>query len=84
MKVIYTKHAKQDYEYWVKNQPKVIERIDKLISEIKKSPFNGIGKPEPLRFEKSDYWSRRINREHRLVYRVEGNDLYIVQCRYHY
>ena len=84
MEVVYSKLAKQDKSYWQKNDPKIIKRIDNLIEAIKKNPHQGIGKPEPLRFNKSGYWSRRINREHRLVYKVHQNILYIVQCRYHH
>ena len=84
MEVIYTLGAKEDREYWEKTRPSFIRRIDKLIEDIKKNPFSGLGKPEPLRFEKSGYWSRRINQEHRLIYKISNNTLYIAQCRYHY
>jgi toxin YoeB len=84
MQVIYTLGAQEDRAHWEKTRPKFIERIDQLIEDIKKNPFSGIGKPEPLRFEKSGYWSRRINQEHRLVYKISGEILYIAQCRYHY
>lgn len=81
---IYTSQAKEDLHYWHKHDPKIAARIEQLIDDIKKHPFSGIGKPEPLRFEKKEYWSRRINREHRLVYKVFRDKLYIAQCRYHY
>ena len=84
MEIIYAKRALEDREYWVKNNPKLLARIDQLIASILKTPFSGIGKPEPLRFEKTGYWSRRINQEHRLVYKIAKNKLYIAQCRYHY
>jgi toxin YoeB len=84
MKPIYTKQAKEDWSYWKKNDPRMLKRIEKLIADIQVCPFAGIGKPERLRFEKSGYWSRRINHEHRLVYKVVGKQIYIAQCRYHY
>jgi toxin YoeB len=84
MDVIYTKHALEDREYWIRTDSSIIKRIDKLIADIKTHPFSGIGKPEPLKFEKQGYWSRRINQEHRLVYKVVDKTIYIAQCRYHY
>ena len=84
MKIIYTKGATEDRAYWQKNRPKLLQRLDALIADIQKHPFSGLGKPEPLRFEKSGYWSRRINQVHRLVYKIHDNTLYIAQCRYHY
>lgn len=84
MKIIYTKKAQEDREYWEENNPKLVTRIDELIKDIKAHPFTGIGKPEPLKFDHAGYWSRRINLEHRLVYKVHAGILYIAQCRYHY
>lgn len=84
MEVIYTQRAKEDREYWNKTNPSIIKRIDKLIADIKTHPFSGIGKPEALKFEKLGYWSRRINHEHRLVYKTVDKIIYIAQCRYHY
>jgi toxin YoeB len=84
MEIIYSTHAKEDIEYWQKNNPTIIKKIDKLIENIQSHPFRGIGKPEPLKFNKSGYWSRRITQEHRLVYKVFDKKLYIAQCRYHY
>ena len=84
MKIIYTKNATEDRAYWEKHRPKLMQRIDALIVDIQKHPFSDLGKPEALRFEKSGYWARRINQEHRLVYKVHGHTLYIAQCRYHY
>lgn len=84
MQPIYSTQAQDDRIYWEKHDPKIIKRIEQLIADIKKRPFQGIGKPEPLRFKKSGYWSRRINREHRLVYKVVDHQIYIAQCRYHY
>ncbi|HLB41694.1 MAG TPA: Txe/YoeB family addiction module toxin [Gammaproteobacteria bacterium] len=84
MQVIYTAKAKEDRAYWEKYNPKIVKRIDQLLVDIKKHPFSGIGKPELLKFEKSGYWSRRINHEHRLIYKVVNQYIYIAQCRYHY
>jgi len=84
MKVIFSTNAKADLEYWKNQNPKVISRIEKLIADIKLHPFTGIGKPEPLRFQQTGYWSRRIDQQHRLVYKIADKILYIVQCRYHY
>lgn len=84
MDIIYTTHAKEDYDYWKKHDPKMLLRIHKLLEAIQDDPFHGIGKPEPLRFNRSGYWSRRIDRNHRLVYKIVNQTLYIAQCRYHY
>jgi toxin YoeB len=84
VEVIYTSRASEDLQYWTKNNPKLLTKINQLIAAIQTDPLTGIGKPEALRFEKTGYWSRRINQEHRLVYKVVKNKLYIAQCRYHY
>lgn len=80
----FSSQALEDIAWWRKADPEVAARIDALIADIRRSPFSGIGKPEPLRHEWRGYWSRRITREHRLVYRVEAGRLYILQARYHY
>jgi len=77
-------NAWDDYLYWQQTDKKILKRINLLIKDVKRQPFNGIGDPEPLKHNWTGYWSRRINREHRLVYRVEGENLAIAQCRYHY
>lgn len=84
MDLYFTRPAWEDYIYWQQNDFKLLERINELIKDIQHHPFTGIGKPEPLKFELKGYWSRRINQEHRLVYKVENKIVYIVQCRYHY
>lgn len=84
MKIIYTTTAKEDLLYWKKNNPKMVIRIEKLLNDIQMHPFKGLGKPEALRFEKSGYWSRRMDQEHRLVYKIYDECIYIAQCRYHY
>ncbi|WP_075289654.1 Txe/YoeB family addiction module toxin [Pararhizobium arenae] len=80
--------AWKEYLYWQQADPKMVERINELIRDALRHPFEGIGKPEPLRNQLKGQWSRRITQEHRLVYRVEGNDenrtLIILQCRFHY
>ena len=84
MKLIFADAAWEDYLYWQKQDRKVLERINKLIQEVKREPFTGIGKPEPLRHALAGFWSRRITDEHRMVYRVAGEQLLIAQLRYHY
>ena len=84
MKLIFSEHAWDDYLYWQRTDRKILERINNLIKEIQRSPFEGTGKPEPLRHGLSGYWSRRITDEHRIVYRVEKDSLLLAQLRYHY
>ena len=84
MNLIFAEQAWEDYLYWQQQDKKILKRINLLIKEIKRDPFNGIGDPEPLRYNWSGYWSRRITREHRLVYKVVENEIWIAQCRYHY
>ncbi|HCA84324.1 MAG TPA: Txe/YoeB family addiction module toxin [Streptomyces sp.] len=84
MKVVFTEQAWADYVYWSETDRRMIKRINRLIEESKRDPFAGIGKPEPLRGDLSGYWSRRIDEEHRLVYRARGDELIVVQARYHY
>jgi len=84
MDIFWDKTAWEDYLYWQGNDKKVLRKINSLIKECQRTPFEGTGKPEPLRQNLSGFWSRRINGEHRLVYKVENNILYIAQCRYHY
>jgi toxin YoeB len=86
MDVLWAPQASQDFDYWLATDAKIAGRIRQLVANIQETPFTGIGKPEPLRYDWAGYWSRRITGEHRLVYRVEGNPpvLLIAQCRYHY
>ncbi|MFT4247666.1 MAG: Txe/YoeB family addiction module toxin [Pseudomonas sp.] len=76
--------AWEDYLYWQQADRKLLKRVNELIKAIQRDPFQGIGKPEPLRHALAGYWSRRINDEHRIVYKVEGDVLMIAQARYHY
>ncbi len=84
MKLIFSDKAWEDYLYWQKTDKKILRRINKLIKEIQRHPFDGIGKPEPLKHALSGYWSRRINDEHRLIYKAGADAIYIAQVRYHY
>ena len=84
MKLIFSEHAWEDYLYWQRTDRKICQRINTLIRESQRTPFAGIGKPEPLKHGMSGYWSRRINDEHRMVYKVEADALCIAQLRYHY
>ena len=84
MKLIFSDHAWEDYLYWQKTDKKILRRINLLIREIKRSPFEGIGKPESLKHALSGYWSRRINEEQRIIYKVTADAILIAQLRYHY
>lgn len=76
--------AWEDYLYWQRTDKKTLTRINNLIKDIKRNSFIGLGNPEPLKHNWSGYWSRRIDREHRLIYTVTDNSIIIAQCRYHY
>lgn len=84
MNLIFSDHAWEDYLHWQKTDKKVLRRINALIKDIKRSPYEGTGKPEPLKHALSGYWSRRITDEHRLVYKVADEAILIAQLRYHY
>lgn len=84
MKVIWAPGAWQDYLHWVRTDVRVRDKIHSLIDDNQRHPFTGLGKPEPLKRNLSGFWSRRITREHRLIYRVERGVLQIAQCRFHY
>jgi toxin YoeB len=84
MKLVFAEQAWADYLYWQKQDKRTLERINKLIQEVIRHPTEGIGKPEPLKHALAGWWSRRINDEHRMVYKLEGNALWIAQLRYHY
>lgn len=84
MKLTFSSNAWEDYLYWQKTDQIILKRINSLIKDIQRQPFEGIGKPEPLKFNLSGFWSRRINEEHRLIYSVEDEAILIVACRYHY
>lgn len=84
MYIIFLSTGWEDYQYWIETDVKLLKKINKLIKECQRTPFHGTGKPEPLKNELSGWWSRRIDREHRLVYRVKDGALEIAQCRHHY
>ena len=84
MKLIFSEIAWDDYQYWIKTDKKILKRVNALIQDNQRSPFSGIGKPEMLKHGLSGYWSRRINDEHRIVYKVEADSVFIAQARYHY
>ena len=84
MKLIFSEQAWEDDLYWQRHDRKLLQRINKLIEEIHRDPFSGIGKPEPLRHALAGYWSRRIDDEHRIVYKPADEGLLIAQLRYHY
>jgi toxin YoeB len=88
MKLLWSETAWEDYLYWQQSDCDILRRINALVQEIRHNPFNGIGKPEPLRGDLAGWWSRRITGDHRIVYRVRGSNdeqrLEIVACRYHY
>ena len=83
-RIVFSKNAWEEYVSWQTEDKKMLKKINSLIMDIQSSPFEGIGKPEPLKYDLAGLWSRRIDREHRLVYKVEGNDVFIYSCRYHY
>ena len=89
MNIEFTKHGWEDFEYWVEIDPELSKKIIELVKSIGQNPFKGVGKPEPLKFGMQGFWSRRINQEHKLVYKVQGKrgidqKCYILQCRFHY
>ena len=84
MKILFESTAWEDYEYWQNFDKNMVKRVNLLIKDCLRSPFEGLGKPEALRYDLAGYWSRRIDAQHRLVYKIENDKLIILQCRYHY
>ncbi|MGM8848933.1 Txe/YoeB family addiction module toxin [Salinicola halophyticus] len=84
MMLTWAEKAREDYLYWQSTDKKTLKRVNMLIKDIQRQPFSGLGDPEPLRHGWLGYWSRRIDREHRLVYKPTEQAIIIVQCRYHY
>lgn len=84
MRLIFTQRAWEDYLWFQENDRTLLKRINQLIKDIMRSPFEGIGKPEPLKADLAGYWSRRINNEHRIVYAATSTEVLIIACRYHY
>ena len=83
MKILFSTQAWQDYLYWQETDKKTVKKINELIKDIARSPFQGLGKPEPLKHAFSGFWSRRISQEHRIIYRLEGDVIELAQLRYH-
>ena len=81
---VWSDHAWEDYVHWQTQDKKILKRINQLIKDIDRNGYEGIGKPEPLKYELQGFWSRRIDDEHRLVYRIEDNKIEILSCRLHY
>lgn len=84
MRLVFAPQAWEDYQHWQANDRALVKRINRLVDDMLRDPTGGIGKPEPLKYGISGAWSRRINDEHRLVYLVDGDDLVLLQARYHY
>lgn len=84
MKFVFTELSWEDYLYWQKNDKQKLKRINELLRDISRNPYDGIGKPEALKFNYAGFWSRRIDEEHRLICRVVEDEIQIVKCRYHY
>ena len=85
----FTENAWEEFEYWLETDESIVSKIKDLLKDIRRTPFQGIGKPEPLRYDLKGYWSRRITGEQRLVYKVDGKKgvnqkCFIIQCRFHY
>ena len=84
MNISFTPIAWEDYQYWMSQDKKKVVKINQLLKDILRNPFEGIGMPEPLKFQYSGFWSRRIDQTNRLVYKVDANQIIAIKCRYHY
>ncbi len=84
MKFIFVDESWEDYLYWQKTDKKNLKRINELLKDIARNPFKGIGKPEPLKYKYKGFWARRIDKEHRLIYKVKSDEILIAKCRFHY
>jgi toxin YoeB len=84
LKLLFAEAAWADYRHWLQAERRMLERINKLIRAVQREPYAGVGKPEPLKHALAGYWSRRVDDEHRMVYRVQDGVLWIAQLRYHY
>jgi toxin YoeB len=84
MKYIFVDESWEDYLYWQKNDKRMLHKINQLLKDISRTPFSGLGKPEPLKYKYQGFWSRRIDDEHRLIYRVTNDEIHIAKCRFHY
>ncbi len=84
MRLVFADESWEDCLYWQKTDTEILKKINELIKDISRSPFSGIGKPEPLKHKYKGYWSRRITDEHRLIYRAKEDEVWIAKCRHHY
>lgn len=84
MKLVFVDESWDDYLFWQKTDKKLLSRINLLIKDISRNPYDGIGKPEPLKYKYQGFWSRRINSEHRLIYKIQEDEILIAKCRHHY
>lgn len=84
MRIIFTTNSWEDYTSWLTEDKNMLRKINELVKDIQRTPFEGKGKPEPLKYDLAGFWSRRIDMEHRLVYRVENKEIMIYSCKYHY
>lgn len=84
MRIVFTKNSWEDYLSWQLEDKKILRKINDLIKDIERTPFEGKGKPEPLKYDLAGFWSRRIEREHRLVYQYKNDEILIYACRFHY
>ena len=84
MRIVFTENSWEDYNSWLTEDRKMLKKINELVKDIQRTPFVGKGKPEPLKYDLAGFWSRRIDREHRLVYKVETQEILIYSCKYHY
>lgn len=84
MRITFSKYSWEDYISWLTEDKKMLKKINELIKDIQITPFEGKGKPEPLKYDLAGFWSRRIDREHRLIYQVGKNEILIYSCKYHY
>jgi toxin YoeB len=84
MKYIFVDESWEDYLYWQKTNKKMLSKINDLLKDISRNPYQGLGKPEKLKYKYRGYWSRRIDNEHRLIYRVQNDEIHIAKCKFHY
>ena len=84
MKFVFVEESWEDYLYWQKNDKKMLQKINALLKDISRTPFSGIGKPEALKHKYRGFWSRRIDQEHRLIYKIHEDEIQILKCRFHY
>lgn len=84
MKFVFVEESWEDYLYWQKTDKKMLQKINALLKDISRTPFSGIGKPEALKHKYRGFWSRRIDQEHRLIYKIHEDEIQILKCRFHY